>query len=96
VNGPQHYREAERLIAQAQHYTYGDGSGEAWGREYGASLLAEANAHATLALAAATALAQTSEMSAPDANEWTMATSASAAAIEFARADMERNAAVTS
>lgn len=52
-SGVEHYRQADRLIEQSKHYTHGDGSGSDWGRQYGANLLAEAQAHATLADAAA-------------------------------------------
>ncbi|MFE6853465.1 hypothetical protein ACFVDH_22075 [Streptomyces sp. NPDC057674] len=52
MNGPDHYREAERLAVRAHHFTYGDGGDPATG----AALAAEALVHATLALAAATAL----------------------------------------
>jgi hypothetical protein len=52
MNGPQHYREAEWLLERAHHFTYGDGADPV----VGAALAAEAQAHATLALAAATAL----------------------------------------
>jgi hypothetical protein len=54
VNGPEHYREAERLLEQAEvdsrdpMRTYAED----------ANLIAAAQAHATLALAAATAAAQ--------------------------------------
>lgn len=51
--GPDHYREAERLLGMAHHYTYGDGADPVTG----AAIATEAQAHATLALAAATALA---------------------------------------
>ncbi|MFF8901718.1 hypothetical protein ACF082_30035 [Streptomyces lydicus] len=51
MNGPQHYREAERLADRAHHFTYGDGGDPVTG----AALAAEAQVHATLALAAATA-----------------------------------------
>jgi len=55
ATGPQHYAEAERLIDEAkQHLTVGRS-----GR-----LLAEAQVHATLALAAATALGN------PNFNDW--------------------------
>ncbi|GII84574.1 hypothetical protein Ssi03_25640 [Sphaerisporangium siamense] len=46
MTGPEHYREAEKLLAQ-----YGD-------PEFAAIDLAAAQVHATLALAAATALAR--------------------------------------
>lgn len=50
MNGPQHYREAERLADKANHFTYGDGGDPVTGH----ALAAEAQAHATLALVAAT------------------------------------------
>lgn len=50
--GPDHYREAERLVERAHHFTYGDGADPV----VGAALAAEAQVHATLALAAAAAL----------------------------------------
>lgn len=50
-SGPEHFKLAERLADQAHHFTYGDGANEA----VGAALAAEAQVHATLALAAATA-----------------------------------------
>ncbi|WP_327377960.1 hypothetical protein OG393_30785 [Streptomyces sp. NBC_01216] len=53
MNGPDHYRQAERLADQANHFTYGDGADPA----VGAALAAEAQVHATLALAAATVVA---------------------------------------
>ncbi|WP_128817982.1 hypothetical protein [Streptomyces sp. S063] len=52
MNGPQHYREAERLAERAHHFTYGDGANPV----VGAALAAEAQVHATLALVAATAM----------------------------------------
>lgn len=52
ATGPFHYREAERLLENAHHWTYGDGGDPATG----AALATEALAHATLALAAATAM----------------------------------------
>lgn len=52
MNGPEHYREAERLAGMAHHFTYGDGGDPVTG----AALAAEAQVHATLALAAATAM----------------------------------------
>lgn len=52
MNGPEHYREAERLLDKAHHYTYGDGADPTTG----AALAAEATGHATLAIAAATAM----------------------------------------
>lgn len=52
MTGPEHYRQAEKLADQANRYTYGDGGDPVTG----AALAAEAQVHATLALAAATAL----------------------------------------
>ncbi|MBL1107385.1 hypothetical protein JK361_22725 [Streptomyces sp. 5-8] len=52
MTGPEHYREAERLLGMAHRFTYGDGADPA----VGAALAAEALAHAQLATAAATAL----------------------------------------
>jgi hypothetical protein len=50
MTGPEHYREAERLIANAAALGYGDGDRDTSG------IVAVAQVHATLALAAATAL----------------------------------------
>ncbi|RSS51392.1 hypothetical protein [Streptomyces sp. WAC01280] len=52
MTGPEHYREAERLLRVAHRFTYGDGADAT----VGAALATEAQAHATLALAAATAM----------------------------------------
>lgn len=52
MTGPEHYREAERLADRAHHFTYGDGGDPVTG----AALATEAQVHATLALAAATAM----------------------------------------
>ena len=49
ASGPWHYREAERLIEQANHIGHHD-------PQRGDGMLAAAHVHATLALAAATAL----------------------------------------
>lgn len=50
MTGPEHYHEAVRLANHANHFTYGDGADPV----VGAALAAEAQVHATLALAAAT------------------------------------------
>ena len=50
MTGPQHYREAERLLAALD----GRGRGETLGEE---GIVAEAQVHATLALASATGAA---------------------------------------
>ncbi|MFF1282196.1 hypothetical protein [Streptomyces sp. NPDC058299] len=52
MTGPEHYREAERLLKLAHRFTYGDGADPVTG----AALATEAQAHATLALTAATAM----------------------------------------
>jgi peptide subunit release factor 1 (eRF1) len=49
VNGPQHYREAVRLIEEARHYVIGDRGVTTVGRELGANLVGMAHVHATLA-----------------------------------------------
>jgi Flp pilus assembly protein TadD len=60
MTGPEHYREAERCLAEVD-----DDSQTAM------ALLAEAQLHATLALAAATALNQTAPgMTNPDWEAW--------------------------
>lgn len=51
MTGPEHYREAERLLVRADHFIYGDGADPV----AGAATAAQAQVHATLALAAATA-----------------------------------------
>ena len=54
MNGPDHYRNAEQLLAKADRYASSD-----WPMETGetkADIIAAAQAHATLANAAATAL----------------------------------------
>lgn len=72
MTGPEHYREAERLLDMAHHHSYGDGADPVTG----AALAAEAQAHATLALAAATAQSAPVEgdpdagMPAEDAEAW--------------------------
>jgi len=53
VTGPEHYREAERLLKLAHHNSWGDGANTV----LGAAHAAEAQAHATLALVAVTAMA---------------------------------------
>ncbi|MEV0616101.1 hypothetical protein AB0I81_22500 [Nonomuraea sp. NPDC050404] len=49
ATGPEHYCEAERLITEANHVAHRDA-------QRGDGMLAAAHVHATLALAAATAL----------------------------------------
>ena len=56
MTGPEHYREAERLIELAESVDWQDGDPARPSRaEYAQTVLASAQAHATLALAAATA-----------------------------------------
>jgi hypothetical protein len=57
VTGAEHYREAERLLAAANRKLAPENREYANGREARAELRAEAQIHATLSLAAATALA---------------------------------------
>lgn len=63
MSGPEHYREAERLTALG---------GNSADPTDAAIVLTEAQAHATLALAAATALASTTNraVSRPDVRQW--------------------------
>jgi len=51
ATGPEHYREAERLLKQAYHYTYGDGADPVTGN----ALASAAIGHALLAHVAVTA-----------------------------------------
>jgi hypothetical protein len=69
MTGPEHYREAERLAKQAFAFS-DDPTADLW-REVAALELAAAQVHATLALAAATALANPT-----DINAWYQAASA--------------------
>lgn len=67
MNGPEHYREAERLISDA---TDNDGDISATD-EFVTATLAAAQVHATLALAAATALNDAEEgMALADNRAW--------------------------
>ena len=61
MTGPEHYREAERLLI--------DAAGE-FITEVGAAMAAVAQVHATLALAAATALNRTEGQPSRDAQAW--------------------------
>jgi hypothetical protein len=61
MTGPDHYRKAEELAVKADEYL---GQGE--GQQSAAVWAAVAQIHATLALAAATALAKTG----PDGRAW--------------------------
>lgn len=66
MTGPEHYRESERLIEEANHVGHSD----SW-RSYG--MVASAQVHATLALAAATALGREGEgrtMASKDRAAW--------------------------
>lgn len=69
MNGPQHFREAERLADQANHYTYGDGADSVAGQAFAT----EALVHATLALVALgveTSVMHPSDAARPDVAEW--------------------------
>lgn len=66
MNGPEHYREAERLAGMAHRFTYGDGANPATGH----ALAEEAQVHATLALAAATALPQQRILTVAEYKAW--------------------------
>lgn len=66
MTGPEHYREAERLARMAHRFTYGDGADPT----VGAALAAEAQVHATLALAAATALPATRMLLVAEYKAW--------------------------
>ena len=61
MTGPEHYAEAERLLTLADRHS----SGASYGPEWALSLTA-AQAHATLALAAATAVGTAG----PDGHAW--------------------------
>ena len=61
MTGPEHYAEAERLLALAGRHS----SGATYGPEWALTLTA-AQVHATLALAAATAVGTAG----PDSREW--------------------------
>lgn len=71
MNGVEHYREAEKLLSLAVDDLSADAP------DLAGEKVARAQVHATLALAAATALANHVEMSNTDANAWTVAASAS-------------------
>jgi hypothetical protein len=63
TTGPEHFREAENLAATAMNHGFGD--------EHCRDLLAAAQVHATLALAAATAMSGTKNGMAPvDFKAW--------------------------
>lgn len=76
MTGAEHYRQAEKLLANA--WQKGGPNGDAFIRTDNQrdAMLVSAQAHATLALAAATALSQTGEMYVPDAEAWEQAASA--------------------
>lgn len=71
MTGAEHYQKAEQWLSQAR---------ERWEAEESADLVQAAaqvaQVHATLALAAATALSQSGEMYVPDAEAWEQAASA--------------------
>lgn len=67
MNGPQHYREAERDIDRANNESIADG--------FAQFLIARAQVHATLALAAATMDAVVIEGEQANAEQWRELTS---------------------
>ena len=69
MTGPQHYRQAEADLGSAER------SGD-YGSEQEAFYLRRAQVHATLALAAATAVSSNSEMPVPDSDAWISVASA--------------------
>ena len=70
MTGPEHYREAERLLTESQTITRPNDEGPCEADR----MIAEAQAHATLALAAATALGATgSGMDLADYKAWDQA-----------------------
>lgn len=71
MTGPEHYREAEQLLADSRKIERGSATD--------VSMLAEAQVHATLALAAATALNcphPEGGLTIPDYDQWMAAASA--------------------
>lgn len=70
MTGPEHYRRAETLIGRAFTADLSDLAG----------LLAEAQVHATLAAAAATALMAHDDRAYADASEWRQAAGAEGSA----------------
>jgi hypothetical protein len=85
MTGPEHYREAERLLAEAENLSRGAARPNAAGSDirkgwaqHGERLRLEAQVHATLALAAATAYPAVKDYTGGegrDSAEWTQATS---------------------
>lgn len=76
MNGAEHYADAERLIERAWHYVHGDGADPV----VGAGFASMAQAHATLALAAAAALADVDFASRRDRSDWMRVTKSAAVA----------------
>jgi hypothetical protein len=69
MTGPEHYREAEACLGIAEGIQLvGGGAASCY--------LARAQVHATLALAAATAIIGNGEMAVPDSDAWVDAASA--------------------
>lgn len=77
MTGPEHYRQAEELLGQLRKAQSSMSSSVS--PERVAAVMAEAQVHATLALAAATAMNDAeSGMSIPDYQEWDKAAGAKA------------------
>jgi len=66
MTGPEHYEEAQRLLMGADNFD----STELTAQPIIAEMLARAQVHATLALAAATAVSQNGDMPIPDCDDW--------------------------
>lgn len=64
--GPEHYRAAEKLL----RYVGSDSTGEGCGGKRDSNLIAAAQAHATLALAAATVTSGYTKMHTRDLHSW--------------------------
>lgn len=80
MTGPEHYREAEKLIGQAENFRIeanGDWRDDVTSHQVADALIARAQVHATLAATAATALMASTETcwSDQDAEDWARAAS---------------------
>ncbi len=71
MTGPEHYQKAERLLREAGEASNPDGEmSDAEVVQFIASTMAAAQVHATLALAAATALSNSCDLPSPDWRAW--------------------------
>ena len=96
MTGPEHYREAERLLNAAQDLSAELPADVVPSAEHYLALSTTAslaNAHAVLALAAATAIPNTGQMPVPDCDAWeAVAGSEAAIAAALAAGDDEHAA----